>query len=521
MSINSELLRKFVFGILTGIAVVVISMEAALARPAMDVAIVGGRVVDPHSDTDKVLNVGIRDGKVAYVGSDAISAPRVIDAKGRVVSPGFIDMHAHGQNILANRVQALDGVTTALELESGVWPVAEWYQRLGSEGRPINYGASVNWAGARMAEFIGEPAPGATHWIEENFANPEWQDKIATPEQLKRISARVDQGLKEGGLGIGFLLGYAPGAGRKEYFHMTGLAAEKNVPTYTHARYLSMLEPDSSFEAMSEIVSAAAGTGAHAHIVHMNSISLRDIGPISKMVARAQRAGVKISTEAYPYGAGSTNIGAAMFRAENWRARVGNITAHNFDWNGKRLSEDEFARLQKEQPGTGIVVHLLDTSVEEDQALLDQAVLFPEGVIATDGGDWLQDGKPLSQDTWPLPTDAWSHPRSAGTYARFISHYVRDTGQLSLLEAIKRVSYGPAKILQESVPQMRNKGRIQVGADADIVIFDLSAIEDRATYAQPASTSAGFDYVLVNGEVLVDEGALDPRAMPGKPIRNF
>ncbi|WP_295801501.1 amidohydrolase family protein [uncultured Microbulbifer sp.] len=521
MKIEAAHLRKVLFGTLAGVAAVTTGMAEALARPAMEIAIVGGRVVDPDSNTDKVLNVGVRDGKIVYVGGDAISAPRIIDAKGRVVSPGFIDMHAHGQNILANRVQALDGVTTALELESGVWPVADWYQRLGREGRPINYGASVNWAGARMAEFIGEPASGAKHWFEQNFANPGWQDNIATPEQLKRISARVDQGLEEGGLGIGFLLGYAPGAGRKEYFHMTGLAAERNVPTYTHARYLSMLEPNSSFEAMSEIVSAAAGTGAQAHIVHMNSISLRDIGPISKMVASAQRAGVKLSTEAYPYGAGATNIGAAMFRAENWRARVGNITAHNFDWNGKRLDEQEFARLQKEEPGTGIVVHLLDTSVEEDQALLDQAVLFPEGVIATDGGDWLQDGNPLPQDTWPLPADAWSHPRSAGTYARFISHYVRDSGQLSLLEAIKRVSYGPASILQESVPQMRNKGRIQVGADADIVIFDLGAIDDRATYAKPARTSAGFDYVLVNGEILVDDGVLDPESMPGKPIRNF
>ncbi|WGL17886.1 amidohydrolase family protein [Microbulbifer bruguierae] len=522
MKRDSTFFRKILVGTITGVIAVVAGVTEVVAQPQdLDLAIIGGRVIDPKSGTDAVLNIGVGDGKIQFIGSEAIRAKRVIDAEGRVVSPGFIDMHAHGQTILSNRVQALDGVTTALELESGVWPVAAWYQRLGSEGRPINYGASVNWANARMAEFIGDPPADDPHWFENNFANPDWQNSISTPEQLQRISGRVSTGLEEGGLGIGFLLGYAPGAGRKEYFHMTELAAASNMPTYTHARFLSMLEPNSSFEAMAEIIAAAAGTGAHAHIVHMNSISLRDIGPISKMIANAQNAGVALSTEAYPYGAGATNIGAAMFRAENWRARVGNISAHNFDMNGARLSEKEFARLQEEAPGTSIVVHLLDTSVKEDQALLDQALLFPGGVIATDGGDWLKEGELLPQDTWPLPDDAWSHPRSAGTYARFIRHYVRDTQQLSLLQAVERVSYGPAKILQESVPQMRHKGRIEVGADADIVIFDLDEIDDRATYIKPASTSVGFDYVLVNGEILVDKGVLDTRAMPGLPVRNL
>ena len=155
-----------------------------------------------------------------------------------------------------------------------------------------------------------------------------------------------------------------------------------------------------------------------------------------------------------------------------------------------------------------------------DQAILDQSVLFPDGVIASDGGGWSLDGKAVAGDTWPLPAKAWSHPRSAGTYARFLRHYVVERKTLSWLDAIARVSYGPAHLLEDAVPQMRRKGRIQVGADADIVILDPARITDNATYTVPARTSSGIDYVIVNGQVLVDNGELDPGRLPGRAIRN-
>ncbi|GAB3282300.1 amidohydrolase family protein [Parahaliea aestuarii] len=486
----------------------------------LDLVIINGRVIDPESRTDAVLNVGIRGSRIVSVTADDMSASRVIDAQGKLVSPGFIDMHAHGQNILSGRVQALDGVTTALELEAGVWPVNRWYAELAKEGRPINYGASVNWAFARVDALLGSGPEGDDDWLTEQFAGAEWQAKLTSDSQLDEIMTRVQQGLDQGGLGIGFLLGYAPDVGRKEYFHLTDLAARNEVPTFTHARYLSMLEPDSSFEAMAEIVAAAAGTGAHAHIVHLNSISLRDIGPIGRMISSARDQGVRLSTEAYPYGAGSTHIGAAMFRQENWQEKIGGITAHNFDVNGARLEEAEFERLQSEAPETGVVVHLLDTAVPEDQAFLDQSVLFPGGVIASDGGDWSLDGKPVESDTWPLPEKAWSHPRSAGTYARFLRNYVVERNTLSWLDAIERVSYGPARLLEAAVPQMQRKGRIQVGADADIVIIDPVRVTDNATYTAPAQTSSGINYVIVNGQVLVENGELDTDVLPGKAIRN-
>lgn len=503
---------------LAGLALVLLACRAAAAP--LDIAILGGRVVDPESGLDAVRNVGIRDGEIVSVTEAPLEAARTINAAGLVVSPGFIDMHAHGQTILAGRVQALDGVTTALELESGVLPVAGYYERLAQEGRPINYGASVNWGNARIAEFLGKEPRDDLAFFMENFDNPRWQEEIATPEQLAAIRERVQRGLDEGGLGIGFLLGYAPGSGRKEYYAMTEMAAENGVPTFTHARYLSMLEPGSSFEGMAEIVAAAAGTGAQAHIVHLNSISLRDIDLIGGLIREARAAGVNLSTEAYPYGAGSTGIGAAMFRGPNWRERAGGLSAASFDVGGERLSEAEFERLQAEAPGTATVVHFLDLENPEDRAHLDKSVLFPGGVIASDGGEWLIDGEPVDASTWPLPEQAWSHPRSAGTYARFLRRYVRETGAVPLLEAIRRVSYGPASLLQEAVPQMRRKGRLQAGADADVVVFDLERVTDNATYAKPARVSSGMDYVIVNGQVLVDDGVLDVSRLPGRAIRN-
>lgn len=491
-----------------------------LAAADYDIVIMGGRVIDPETGLDEQRNIGILNGKIIAVTADVIESEKIIDASGLVVSPGFIDLHAHGQTIPAGRMQAMDGVTTGLELEAGVLPVNQYYEDLEREGRPINYGASVNWAAARIATHLDVDPHHALSWFFDSFKNPVWQNAISTEEQLSSISRLVAEGLDQGGLGVGFLLGYAPGTGRKEYYRISKLAAGRNMPTFTHARFLSMLEPGSSFEGISEIISVAAGTNVHAHIVHLNSISLRDIDMIKQMIMSAQNKSVKITTEAYPYGAGATGIGAAMFRGPNWRERTGGMTANNFDVGGKRLTEEEFSYLQKEKPGTPTIIHFLDLEKAEDQAKLDASLLLPGGIIASDGGPWQVDGMPVDKNTWPIPAAAWSHPRGAGTYARFLRRFVRETGTLSLLEAIERVSFGPAKLLQQSVPQMRRKGRIQVGADADIVVFDLANIADRATYAKPAQTSAGIHHVIVNGTLLVEDGQLHTDVMPGLPIRN-
>lgn len=485
-----------------------------------DIAVNHGRVIDPETGLDAVRHLGVRDGRIVAVSETPLTAGRTLDVSGLIVAPGFVDLHGHGQSILAGRVQALDGVTTSLELEAGVLPVADFYARRADEGRPINYGTAAGWAHARVASMMKVTPQPDIDWFFSYFGEPHWQETLADEAELAEIMRLIEQGLDEGGIGIGMLVGYAPKSGRKEYHAVNALAAKRGVPTFTHARFLSSIEPQSSFEGFQEMIAVAAATGAHLHICHLNSISMTDINAIADMVAGAQSNGVRISVEAYPYGAGATGIGAAMFRADGWRARMGGIDYSAFRLDGVPLDQTRFDELQATAPGTGIVVHFLDLANKPaHQDYLDRSVLFSGGAIASDGGDWDRAGKPLPGDTWPLPEDARSHPRSAGTYGRFLRTYVRERAAIDWSEAIAKASLYPARIVEQAAPAMRRKGRIQPGMDADIVVIDPEAVSDRSTYERPAQSSVGFRYVLVNGEILVDDGVLLTDRLPGQPIR--
>lgn len=492
---------------------------AGQAQGRFDLVIANGRVVDPETGLDGVRHVGVRNGRIAAISRTPLQGATVLDAKGLVVAPGFIDLHAHGQQLPAARMQAFDGVTTALELESGVLPVAAAYDAIAKEGRPINYGVSAAWLYGRIAVKEGLTPEPDLGFFQKAQGYKGWQNSIATPEETQRILGYVEQGLKDGAIGIGVNAGYAPGYGRKEYYALAQLAKRYGVPTFTHVRYLSVIEPRSSFEAYEELVALAAATGAHMHICHLNSISTRDIGPISEMIRGAQSRGVPVTTEAYPYAAGSTVVGAEILRG-NWRDRMGGAHASDVELGGKPLDDSSLASLQDKAPGTLITIHFMRPEQSEaDQGFLDQAVLLEGGAIASDGMPWVSGGRTLGGDVWPLPADAYAHPRSAGTFTRFLRDYVRERHKLDLREGLRKVTLIPARILEESVPQMKKKGRLQVGADADIVAFDLATVTDRATHVQPNQVATGMRYVVVNGTPVIRDGALVRDALPGRPIR--
>jgi N-acyl-D-glutamate deacylase len=409
-------------------------------------------------------------------------------------------------------------VTTALELEAGTLPVGAAYERAAREGRALHYGFAAAWAFARVAETIGMEPTGEISFFQDAQRRTGWQYSVASPEMTARIVARVERGLGDGALGIGILAGYAPGYGRQEAFAIARLAAQYGVPTYTHTRSNSMIEPLSAFEAMEEIVALAAGTGAHMHVVHMNSSSGRDVPRIAELLAGAQARGLRITTEAYPYGAGSTVVGAELFRGE-WRARTG-MTAGDIERNGVPYTDSTLAEAQAREPGTWIVSHFLRPERSPaDQALLDRAVLFPGGAIASDAMPWALDGVPVRGDVWPLPEKAFAHPRSAGTFTRFLRIYVRERRATTLREALARMTIVPARILEQSVPQMQRKGRVQVGADADLVAFDLATVSDMATYTAPNAAARGMRHVIVGGTPLIRDGVLDTAVRPGRAIR--
>ena len=493
-----------------------------------DVVLTNGRVIDPETYFDKVCNVGIKDGKVVTISEDALSGKVEKDVTGMIVSPGFIDMHCHSQNIPGNRMQAFDGVCTALELEAGMLPIGEFYDNCAKEGRPINYGASAGWAFARVvtmspeAAVNGKPVPNIAFMF-GNLGRPEWVENTPTAEELEEILALTEQGLKEGGIGIGVPWGYAPGAGLGELGDLWSLAAKYNQPTYTHVQNLSVLEPNSGRKNMVELMGLAAATGAHTHICHWNSTSLRDIPKIREIVKNAQDRGLNITTEAYVWGGGASGIGAAEFNPDDIRERL------EIDWSDLTLvktmkdfsSKDEFVKARTEGPSDSVIVHFLREDTDpKDAALMDMSVLFPGTSICTDCIPYTTPEGTFYEGTeWPLPEGLSNHPRLSGNYTRFLRKWVRERGVISWMDAIKQASLNSALILGDSVPGMKKKGRLQEGMDADIVVFDPETVGETATFANPVSLSKGMHHVIVNGTFVIRDEKLDTKAMPGQPVR--
>lgn len=488
-----------------------------------DLVIRNGLLVDPETGLEQVGDVAVQGGIIQRVGSFSGNAQREIDATGLVVAPGFIDLHAHGQCVASDRMQAFDGVTTSLELEVGILPVSDWYARQQEQGRVLNYGASVAWAFARISAMIGRPVEPSLSFMGRCYDDPRWSENTASSSELRDILSLVGQGLSEGGLGIGIPHAYVPGVGAKELVDLCTLAKRHEVPTYTHIAYSSNIDPRSSIEAYTSLIGYAGATGAHMHICHFNSTSLLDIRQAAELVSTAQKQGLNITVEAYPYGTGSTVIGSPLFGEAAFRERTGSpYTAIQRVDDGHRFeSREEVLDVQRERPDTLVLWHFLD--VESDpsaQDLLDVSVLYPGGVIASDAMPWtLPDGSVYEGLDWPLPEMAVAHPRSSGTFSRFLREYLRERRKVSLCEAMWRCSLGPAKILETVSPQMRRKGRLQEGGDADIVVFDAATITDCADFAAMNRPSEGVRHLLVNGQAVISGGELNRDAFPGQPVR--
>ncbi|WGS20378.1 MULTISPECIES: amidohydrolase family protein [unclassified Bradyrhizobium] len=483
----------------------------------------GGRVVDPASGMDAVGDVAVLDGRIAAVGTGLGSAERQIDASGLVVAPGFIDLHAHGQTIPADRMQAFDGVTTTLDLEAGVLPVASWYRRQAEKGRVLNYGAAANWAFARIGAMTGSNEESSLESFGRAMRDRRWIENVASETEVAGILDRLGNGLNEGGIGIGILNAYAPGAGVQELTAVCQLAATHGVPTFTHVAYMSRIDPESAAEAYIRLIGYAGATGAHMHICHFNSSSKTDVERCSALIAKAQAQGLPITVEAYPYGTGSTVLAATFFSDPQFEERNGlGYDSVQRVTDGHRFgSREELLTAQAEEPSTLVLWHVLD--IENNpyhRNLLDISVLYPGGAIASDAMPWtLSNGKVYTGDAWPLPDDATSHPRSAGCFTRFIREWVRERRAVSLLEGIRKCALIPAEILAASTPAMRAKGRLQVGADADIVVFDYESLSDRATFTAMNRPAEGVRHLVVSGQPLISDGVLDVTARPGRPVR--
>ncbi len=484
-----------------------------------DLILRGGRVIDPGSAADVIADVGITGGKISAIADclEPAGGP-VTDVAGLVVTAGFIDLHSHCDSVAALRLQVLDGVTTALELEAGVVPVAQAYARAGAEGRPVHYGFSASWAQARMAVLAGHPPDGSLAGFLRNIADPSWQ-RHAGAADTERIRAVLLGELDAGALGIGVLAAYAPQLDPAEYLAIANLAAGAAVPVFTHVRDLAEFDPAAGVDGAAELVQAALSSGAAMHFCHIHASCRTHIGRVLSMITRARGEGAQISTEAYPYGIGMTGIGAAFLDPAVLARRGLQPGSIRLAATGERVqSAAQLRELRAADPGAlAFVENLNEDDPGESRMLLD-ALLFENGAIASDAMPLTWHGPPPDPLAWPIPPHGVTHPRTAGTFSRAIRILHRELGA-GLPDVLRRCSLLPAQILADSVPAMRAKGRLAVGCDADVTVFSPAAISDRSTYAATAQAAAGIEHVLVSGTFVVKDGQLVETALPGRPVR--
>ena len=351
------------------------------------------------------------------------------------------------------------------------------------------------------------------------LAEPGWQ-RSSTPAELGRWLDLLAGELADGALGIGVLQGYAPRSDPAEFRAVARLAAAAGAPTYTHVRELSEADPSTPIDGSAEIAITAAETGAAMHHCHVNSTSRRHVDRVLTVLSEARSAGSRVTVEAYPYGAGSTAIGAYFLEPERLRAWDLRPSSLVLVATGERIADVARLReVRRTAPEATCIVEFLDERDPDDFARLHRALAFPDSIVASDAMPVHWPGGVRESLEWPLPPGGSTHPRTAGTFAKTIRLMVREAGAWSWPEAFRRASYLPARVLDRIAPAARGKGRLAVGADADVVVLDPNAVTDHATYTDPTRESEGVRHLLVAGTFVVRDALLRTDALPGRALR--
>ncbi len=462
--------------VLACLAALAACSPAAPPPPTYDLVIANGRVMDPASGLDGVRHIGITGGRIEAISETPLQGTRVVDAANHVVAPGFIDLHEHGQQDESYRMMVRDGVTSAFELEVGTGDVAAWYEAR-KAGQIVNYGVAAGHIPARM-RVLKDPGQGL---LPAGVGG----SGTATDAQIAEMEAIVEKGLREGAVAVGLGSAYTPGAPMSEIQRILKVAAAAGAAAHIHMR--------GDVTGLHETIAAAKAAGAALHIVHVNSVAGDQIDQFLAAIQAARDAGQDVTTEAYPYGAGMTEVQSALF--DDWKTWPDEkFQLHQLVRTGERLTRKTFEQARKE--GGTIIIH--GRSDEQTR----KAIVSPLSMIASDG--FIENGR--------------GHPRTSGSYAKTLGKYVRDEKVMTLMDALARMTVMPARRLEARVPDMGRKGRLTVGADADVTIFDPATVIDRSTYEDASIPSAGIPYVIVGGEVVVDGGAVTS-ARPGRAVR--
>ncbi|WP_038176703.1 MULTISPECIES: amidohydrolase family protein [Vibrio] len=512
-----KIFKKRHISALIGLA---LSVQAgALYAADYDLVIENGRVMDPETMLDAVLNVGVKDGKIITITADKLDGEHVIDAKDQVVAPGFIDTHFHSLDGLSIKLAALDGVTTGMDLEIGATQVAKWYDAK-KDAWPLNYGTGISHEAARLEVLDPEvkidrayDAPDILSKLRTEAAKDGvsgWSDSKANQEQMNQILAILDQGFKDGAINLASTTAYMRnGLTSFEMYESQKVAANWGRFTASHTRYHgNPVNPEGQL-GFDEVFANAVALDAPLLMLHNNEFGWWEV---EEKLKKAREQGMNMWSEYYPYDAASTAIGSSFLVPES----IEGMFKYKYEdimydpEQDKFLNKEEYLALAAKDPG-----HLVVIFSPPRKDWLKYFLQIPHMTVAADS---IYSG--LGVDSWDAsPSEYKGHPRTAGTRGKVFA-MAREHG-VPLMFTLAQMSYWPAKHLGDAgLEAMQQRGRLQEGMVADITIFDPENVTDNATYksGEQGLPTTGISYVIVNGKKVVDNGEFK-KVWAGQPIR--
>ncbi|WP_090444980.1 N-acyl-D-amino-acid deacylase family protein [Natronincola peptidivorans] len=439
-----------------------------------DLKIRNAKILELDSNQETICNIGIKDGAISCIGYCPESSREEIDAKGSIVSPGFIDIHMHEETLKSYKISSpydishsmlLMGVTTCVAGNCGInkQSLEDFVEFINHNGAPTNY-----------MSFVG-------HNYLRNVVgniNPYNKSSAIQIDDMKRLVIKAVEG---GALGVSFGLEYSPGTDLEEVFQLCSAVDDRNMLLSAHyrkdARY--------AVQSLNELIQISTATNFPMQISHIGSCCAYGMmQECLDIIKQAIDHGIDLSIDCYPYDAFGTYIGSAVFDEgcfELWNKSYDSILLTEGEYRGIRCDKDLFYQMRSEYPEIEVITFVMN----EDEVI--QAIQSPLVMVASDG--FFKNGQ--------------GHPRGAGTFPRVLGRYVRENQYLTLVDALKKMTSMPAKRLGLS-----NKGEVTEGFDADLVIFNPDTINDLATFEEPKTPPVGIDYVIVNGEIAVQKGVI-------------
>ena len=510
--------------LLGSLAISATMVTSAVFAQDFDVVILNGRVMDPETGFDQIANVGISNGWITKITSDDIEGRETIDATGHVVAPGFIDLEQHGLGPWGIKVNLRDGVTTQMDFEIGALNIGEWYDA--REGNTqANFGTVVGQEYARMRVHDGLALEGpdvsmpymlSVHRAEAAEDGVDgWSVTRSNLEQMNQITAILDEGLREGAIGVGSTIGYArDGIITYEMFEAQKIAAKYGRLTSSHHRFHpSASTPTETQTGVNELLANAMVLNAPLHIHHDNDYGWWEN---QEKMQLAREQGYNVWASYYPWTAGSGNYGASIVAPASWEEGMGYKYEETiFDPQLDRfVTKEEFLEFADKEPGRTMIAF---SPPREDW--LTEWIKVPHFTVSGDGMPGLDASGELMG--WDGPYEDYAgHPRATGTHGTVLR--LGRENDVPLMFTLSQLSYWPAKHLGDTgLEAMKVRGRVQEGMVADITIFNPETATNNATYSrgEQGLPSTGIPYVLVNGAIVVSDSKVLNGVYPGQAIR--